>query len=780
MIVTKSWLNEFISIEDKSTEELCKTLNSIGLEVDRVVEYKIPNKIVFGHVLECEKHPDADKLNVCKVDIGTSIRQIVCGAANVRRGLHVAVATVGAEMPGGLKIKPVKLRGVESEGMICSAAELGLADIGGGIIEFDSSIGEFKLGQELCENPYLQDTLIEIELTANRGDCLSIYGVSRDLCAAYSRPLKKIDDAQDQDRRMGIGRVLQFSHTDGLNVNLRYKAIDLKDVKLPFIVTLRLSQVEEKQQSDLDAILFYSTYTTGVILRAYDYNFFKDSEESDKKIKVSLAMNELGYACIYAKEEVASIVGIKQCDVSKMSSNEGLTIIEASYIPPHIISKQMAENKIENGPLFYRTSRGSEPKLNIGLNYFIGMFEEYSQSDIYGGDIELCDEYEDVVVSISVDEINSIIGANIDKTTITKILQNLGFDIGKSQGSSFVVSVPRYRHDIVNKQDIVEEIVRLVGIDNIPSKPFTLREKNPLSSGFFQFKKLRKYRNSAASQGFFETVHFVFNEKAKLKEYGFSCVEESLELLNPIVNTLDTMRPTLMLGLLNAASLNAKSGYKDIRLFEVGSVFSPLREESIKMAFIYSGDADKDGVLNSGKSKKMDFGTFVQSVSNIIGDVALVKHETRHNLANPYQCAKILMNAQEVGEIYKLHPVVQDEFDLDDTFICEIDFDKLSFDLVEAKAYSKYQASFRDLSVLVPNTLSYKDVQEVISQNKTEEIVRFYPVDKYMDEKLGDNASLTIRFVLQSLTKTLEEEDITSTMDTVLNALNEKLGLTLR
>ena len=249
MIVTKSWLNEFISIEDKSTEELCKTLNSIGLEVDRVVEYTIPNKIVFGHVIECEKHPDADKLNVCKVDIGTSIRQIVCGAANVRKGLHVAVATVGAEMPGGLKIKPVKLRGVESEGMICSASELGLADIGGGIIEFDSSIGEFKLGQELSENPYLQDTLIEIELTANRGDCLSIYGVARDLCAAYSRPLKKIDDAQDIDRRMGIGRILQFSHTDGLNVNLRYKAVDFKEMKLPFIVSLRLSQIEEKQQS---------------------------------------------------------------------------------------------------------------------------------------------------------------------------------------------------------------------------------------------------------------------------------------------------------------------------------------------------------------------------------------------------------------------------------------------------------------------------------------------------------------------------------------------------
>ena len=141
MIVTKSWLNEFINIEDKSPEELAKTLNSIGLEVDRVVEYKIPPKIVFGHVLECEKHPDADKLNVCKVDIGTCVRQIVCGAANVREGLYVAVATTGAMMPNGLQIKPVKLRGVESDGMICSASEIGLADVAPGIMEFDASIG---------------------------------------------------------------------------------------------------------------------------------------------------------------------------------------------------------------------------------------------------------------------------------------------------------------------------------------------------------------------------------------------------------------------------------------------------------------------------------------------------------------------------------------------------------------------------------------------------------------------------------------------------------------
>ena len=156
MIVTRSWLNEWIDLKGITTEDLCKTLNSIGLEVDSLVSYDIPKKVVFGRVLECEKHPDADKLNICQVDIGSSVRQIVCGASNVRAGLDVVVATIGAQMTGGLTIKPVKLRGVDSEGMICSASEIGMPDFCPGIMELDSSIGTFNLGEEIYLNEWLR------------------------------------------------------------------------------------------------------------------------------------------------------------------------------------------------------------------------------------------------------------------------------------------------------------------------------------------------------------------------------------------------------------------------------------------------------------------------------------------------------------------------------------------------------------------------------------------------------------------------------------------------
>ena len=301
---------------------------------------------------------DADKLNVCKVDIGTSIRQIVCGASNVRVGLDVVVATIGAVMPSGMVIKPVKLRGVESEGMICSASEIGLEDCQNGIIELDSSVGKYKLGQEASTIATFSDDLIEIELTANRGDCLSIRGVARDLSAAYDRPLIQTHINEDEDRRVGIGRILSLSHENNLDVNLRYRAVNLKDLTLPFIVRLRLAQIEDSREADIEALMLYVTHSSGVILRAYNYGFF--CNENEIMAKVELSEDENNFAVIKSSEK-ASIVGVIQYDVSKVTYNEGTVLLEASYIPPDIISKKMSLSKIDSCPSFYRSSRGSEP-----------------------------------------------------------------------------------------------------------------------------------------------------------------------------------------------------------------------------------------------------------------------------------------------------------------------------------------------------------------------------------------------------------------------------------
>jgi phenylalanyl-tRNA synthetase beta chain len=362
MIVTRSWLNEWINLDGISVDSLCKTFNEIGLEVDSVKTYNVPPRIVFGRVLECEKHPDADKLSVCKVDIGTSIRQIVCGASNVRAGIDVVVATVGATMPNGMDIKAVKLRGVESEGMICSSGEIGLDDTGKGIMELDASIGNYELGQEVSTNHIFCDDIIEIELTANRGDCLSIRGVARDLSAAYDRPIKDKVYDDKEDKKVGIGRLLNIKHDKDLNVNLEYKTFDMESLSIPFKVKLRLSQIDEKKDTDIESIMLYATHSTGVILRAYNFEFLC-SEKDKTKAKIELTKDDNGFASIIADSKKASTVGIKQEDASRVTFDKGTVLIEASYIPPDIISKQMQECKIESGPMYYKTSRGSEPEL---------------------------------------------------------------------------------------------------------------------------------------------------------------------------------------------------------------------------------------------------------------------------------------------------------------------------------------------------------------------------------------------------------------------------------
>jgi len=777
MIVTRSWLNEWIDLSGITTDELAKTFNAIGLEVDRVEYYRVPEKIVVGKVLECKKHPDADKLNICRVDIGSEVKQIVCGGANVRADLTVAVAVEGAVMPGGLKIKPVKLRGVASDGMICSSSEINLPKLEDGIMELDESIGKLEPGSELSENPYLNDDLIELELTANRGDCLSIHGVARDLSAAFNRPLKEQVENEESDNLVGIGRILQLSHTELPDVNLRYRAIELKSLILPALFKLRLAQIGEQKPNAIESLLFYATYSSGVVLRAYHYGYFADSK--GQKAHVTLKKDENGYAAIYGSGK-ASVVGIIQYDESRVSYDEGIVLIEASYIPPDIISKKMNESKIDQGVFFYRTSRGSEPDLKLGMQYCLGLFKANSASSLFGGNIELYDSYEERVISVSIGDINAYIGAEIDKTMITQILKNLGFNIEKSNNENFVISVPRFRHDIVNRQDIVEEIVRMIGIDNIASKPFLFTEENRFGDDYFSYKKRQQYRHRSAHRGFYESIHFIFNEREQLETFGFTSVAPSSELLNPIVNTMDTLRPTLLMGLLAAASQNAKTGQKQIPLFELGSVFNQKREETVHLAILFSGEAERDRLDNGGKPELISFGRFTQDVADIIGDFTLEQLAPTHKLAHPYQCAGIMISGQRVGELFKLHPNVQADFGLPVTYLCELDFDLLPYGLHQAEAFSKFQVSFRDLSLLVPSQMEYKRIEEVIQQHKSSEIIRFYPVDRYRDESLQENFSLTLRFVLQSMEKTLEDEDITSAVNGILRTLESELGLILR
>lgn len=772
MIITRSWLEEFIDISKISTDEICKTLNSIGLEVDSVEKISIPSKVVVGKVLERVKHPEADKLSICQVDLGTQTVQIVCGAKNVDAGQFVPVATLGCDLGNDFIIKEAKLRGVESNGMICSATELGLPKLNDGILELDNSIGELILGKELKDYPKVSDEIIEIELTANRGDCLSINGIARELSAFYNISLIEFDK-QINYNNLGIGQVLEVECDSNIESSLIFKAIDFTNFKLNVLHKLRTSFLGKYQdKNDIKNVLTYVTHSTGVILNAYSK---EKAIASNNLCILNVKKDSEGFDNVYGVEQLSKIC----VEHKEIDANETNFIIEASYINPELISKKVYETKVKTAEVYYKASRGSEPNIEYGIDFFSIFVSKYGAL-IYKGNETFIEDKEKLALDISVRKVNAIIGQEIPKAEIEKILNSLGFEV-KDRGEVLAVKVPYYRHDIKNIADVTEEIVRIIGIDNIIAKPLEIDEVNRVNKTSNDLVKKNRLRFKAIENGFFETLTYVFCSKENLEKYGFKTVKDELELINPIVKELNTYRTTITLNLVEACANNFKVGSRSTAFFEIGTIFDENRKESKRISFIQTGSSELEDFSNAGKPKNIDFFSFSKKVLNTIGKFDLEPMSDISNaFIHPFQNANVLIDGKVVGYICKLHPSVCADFDLNDTFIAEIDFEAIQNDIVKTTSYSKFQSSKKDLTIITPKTLEYKEIKKVINSLNNTNIKQFNLIDIYNDEKLGENESLTIRFVLQNDEKTMEEEDITTTMNSILEALNNKLSIGLR
>ena len=777
MIVTRSWLSEFIDLSDVSNEKLYETFNSIGLEVDSLTQIEIAEKVVVGKILSCEKHPDADKLNVCKIDVGSGTRQIVCGAANVVDAEYVAVATIGASLPGDFVIKHAKLRGVESEGMVCASSELGLPDTGKGIMILDESIGKLEAGKELSSYEKIADTIIELELTANRGDCLSIYGVARDLSAALDIEMKTFEYKQEEKIKLGIAREAELHHTGEMDADLHYKLATIENISSNFLVQLRLAMVGVEAEGKLASMLAYATHTTGVVLRAYDSKIFRNEEN---KISVHTVAKTKGIIEIIGNEKVLSVVGVKQEAECTADDQTKELLMEASYINPDTLVEAVSTTSLTTDELYYKTSRGSNPDLNFGLSFLASMMDHYTDISCYEGSLIVSAEKEHETVIVEAQEISAIIGMDVEIGKIVTILQKLGFEINSMGHDLIAAVVPHFRHDIKHLQDIAEEIVRIIGINNIEAKPFVFAEKPRLNATTDRYKAKKAFKNRAVGVSFYENVSYVFSERALLEEYGFSTVEERLELANPIAEELNTLRSTILVNLLNAVKRNVSYSKKSIPLFEIGAVFGSKREQREVISFVFSGQVESENVRNAGKPKMIDFATFTQKVGAVIGAFELVPCTYENGLIHPYQSADIIVDGKVCGFISKLHLTVQESFDIPETFIAEIDLDALLPKHINATPISKFQGVYKDLSVVIDKSLNYYEVAKVLNTLELPMLRDSYPVDIYEDEKLGDKKSLTVRFFIQAMEKTLEESDIEAVMGQIMTALETECKAELR
>jgi phenylalanyl-tRNA synthetase beta chain len=532
---TRCWIEEFIQISD-SDESIAQTLNEIGHEVASVEYFKMPQKTVVGKVIECVKHPDASKLSVCKVDVGNEILQIVCGASNVKKDIFVAVALVGAKL-SDLKLKPVKLRGIDSFGMICSSSELGFPETNDGIMILDQSLGKLEPGISLQDIKLLNDTLFEIEPTANRGDVLSINGIARELSAACGYRKKPFECHIDDDNAKGIGRVLQVDFENNVDANLMYKVIDTEELKSNFLIDLRLALVEESAEKEIDKLLKYTTHSTGVLIRAYDFNGFYDQESQKAYIKITKD-NKINRVKTKDLQEV-ELLGIEAEKEFLATKNSKMTILEAYYVDPESISIIVHKNKLKTDDNFYRSSRGSEPNLEKGICFFCDSAKINTKLVVYSEKIQYKSTATKQSITCRLDDVNALIGKDFEKIEINSILKSLGMEVRATpEQYSIMVETPIFRHDLKNSADIIEEIVRIHKIDNIQSKPLVMEEVDIFNNDYMRYKFQMQVINKLISVGFSQSLNFVFTDSKNLKKFNLKGVKDSLELLTLLLQSL--------------------------------------------------------------------------------------------------------------------------------------------------------------------------------------------------------------------------------------------------
>ncbi|GAA8915782.1 phenylalanine--tRNA ligase subunit beta [Helicobacter pylori] len=756
-------LNVFVSTP-KDIAKLCEDLSRLGLEVESCIPCIAPKNVVVGKVLEKAPHKNAEKLSVCQVDVGKEVLQIVCGAKNVAPNQFVPVALKGAII-GSTTIAKTDLRGVESYGMICSSSELGFPKINDGILELDESVGELVLGKELNEYAPFNTHVLEISLTPNRGDCLSVLGIAREISAFYHTPLKPIKALNFTPK----SDLITLSVGENIESHLAYYLICNHSLKTPLNIKLSLAHNNALSENDLNNFIEFSTHFSGVVMNAYSLNA--------TPMDLSVKNDENNLESVYINHQKRSTIAIKHQVQKDLGEH---LLLEASYIDPISLSLKLHALKDKtlqkDNALIYRSARGSNPNLSDGLNFLSAHLKatilESKQTE---------HSLKDRTLKFQLEDITEILGLAIEEETIQGILKNLGFKVSikvsNSKPQILEVVVPNFRHDIKTIQDIAEEILRFVGIDNLVSKPLHCVSSKNSNPHYDTHRFFENLKHKALACGFKEVIHYVFYSKEKQQKLGFEVLEDPLELQNPITTELNTLRTSLVCGLLDASLRNKNLGFKSIALYEKGSVYNSKREEIQKLGFLVSGLQKKESYPDA-KGKTWDFYSFAECVSRIIGDFSLEKLTAQTPINHPYQSAKIIQNHKIIGVIAKIHPKVIQELDLFESYYAEIDASKLKRPAMLLKPFSIYPSSVRDLTLIIDENTAFSKIKKALEDAQIPNLSEILPLDIF---KESDNTiALSVRCVIHSLEKTLNDEEVNSAVQKALEILEKEFNARLK
>ncbi|GAA7251865.1 phenylalanine--tRNA ligase subunit beta [Helicobacter pylori] len=756
-------LNVFVDTP-KDIARLCEDLSRLGLEVESCIPCVAPKNVVVGKVLEKAPHKNAEKLSVCQVGVGKEVLQIVCGAKNVAPNQFVPVALNGA-LIGSTTIAKTELRGVESCGMICSSGELGFPKINDGILELDESVGELVLGKGLNEYAPFNTHVLEISLTPNRGDCLSVLGIAREISVFYHTPLRPIK-ALNFTPKSGL---ITLCTDENIESHLAYYLVCNHSLKTPLNVKLSLAHNNTLSENDLSNFIEFSAHFSGVVMNAYSLDA--------TPIDLSVKNDENNLESVYINHQKRSTIAIKHQDQKDLSE---YLLLEASYTDPISLSLKLHALKDKtlqkDNALIYRSARGSNPNLSDGLNFLsahlkVAILESKQTKHAL----------KDRTLKFKLEDITEILGLAIEEETIQGILKNLGFKVSikvsNSKPQILEVVAPNFRHDIKTIQDIAEEILRFVGIDHLISKPLDSVSNKKSNPHYDTHRFFENLKHKALACGFKEVIHYVFYSKEKQQKLGFEVLEDPLELQNPITTELNTLRTSLVCGLLDASLRNKNLGFKSIALYEKGSVYNSKREEIQKLGFLASGLQKKESYPDA-KGKAWDFYSFAECVSKVIGDFSLEKLTTQAPINHPYQSAKIIQNHKIIGVIAKIHPKVIQELDLFESYYAEIDAFKLKRPAMLLKPFSIYPSSVRDLTLIIDENTAFSGIKKALKDVQIPNLSEILPLDIF---KENDNTiALSVRCVIHSLEKTLNDEEVNSAVQKALEILEKEFNARLK
>jgi phenylalanyl-tRNA synthetase beta chain len=781
MKVPLSWLKKYIDT-DLPPIEIAKILTMAGLEVDAIekLDFGFSN-VVVGRVIEKEKHPNADKLCVAKVTDGQETYQVVCGAPNCREGMVTAFAKVGALLPDDgekpFKVKKSKIRGVESLGMLCSESELKISDEHDGIIDFDES---YEIGADLAE--LYSDTVFEISLTPNLGHCANVFGVARELHAATDKLLNFPEVKVDENDDTSINDLTSVTVEDS-KLCPRYACRLIRDVTIaPSPQWLQNSLIASgiRPINNIVDITNYVLLELGHPLHAFDYD-----QLEGKKIIVRRAENLEPFTTLDDKERVmhhedlmicdgvrpvavAGVMGGQNSEVSDSTTN---VLLESAYFDPSSIRRTSKRLGLLTDAS-RRFERGCDPNMvPKALDRATMLMQELAGGKVAKGIIDIKKgQFEEKVIACRVNRVNRVLGTNLGVGEVESVFRKLGFDFKWDGEDAFHVSVPTYRFDISQEIDLVEEVARLYGYDNLHRKITSYHNSTQPHSEVFLFE--REIRGRMISEGLqeFLTCDLIGPSLLEIVHGPVMSEEALVKVLNPTSIEQSCLRTSLLPGLLQVVKYNYDHQNHDISGFEVGRVHFKQGEdkyhEETVVGIILAGKNHSHHW--SDKPREVDFFDLKGVVENMLDGLG-IKNLTYKNNELPHlhtgRQASIYIDQLEIGTIGEVHPSIIRKLDVSQRiFFAEFNLQDLFTSRAKdqvMKVIPVYPASERDWTMTLQESIPINDVSRVIRSIDSRLLEKCDLRDIYRSEKLGEGMkNVTFRFVYRDKKKTIAQETV--------------------